>query len=212
MKSGFWQIQIDPKHRYKTTFTIPFSQYEWNVMPFGLKNAPFEFQRIMNDIFNANSTFCIVYIDDVIIFSHFIDQYFKHLNIFFHTAKQNDLFISKSKICLFQTRVHFLRYYKCQGIVTPIKRSLDFTNKFLNKITNKTQLQRFLGYVLDFYPNLIRTTQPLHDRLRKNSFPWSDLYTNIVKQIKERVQTISLLHLANPLAPKIVETNASDLG
>ena len=50
MKSGFWQIQIDPKDRYKTAFTVPFGQYEWNVMPFGLKNAPSEFQRIMNDI------------------------------------------------------------------------------------------------------------------------------------------------------------------
>ena len=50
MKSGFSQIQIRPKDRYKTAFTIPFGQYEWTVMPFGLKNAPSEFQRIMNDI------------------------------------------------------------------------------------------------------------------------------------------------------------------
>jgi hypothetical protein len=68
MKSCFCQIQIDQKDHYKTTFTIPFGQYEWNVMPFGLKNAPSEFQRIMNDIFNAYSKFCIIYIDDVFIF------------------------------------------------------------------------------------------------------------------------------------------------
>ena len=88
MKSGFWEIQINPKDRYKTAFTISFGQYEWNVMPFGLKNAPSEFQRIMNDIFNAHSKFCIVYIDDVLIFSHSIDQHFKHLHTFFHTAKK----------------------------------------------------------------------------------------------------------------------------
>ena len=60
MKSGFWQIQIHPKDRYKTAFTVPFGQYEWTVMPFGLKNAPSEFQRIMNDIYNPYSDFCIV--------------------------------------------------------------------------------------------------------------------------------------------------------
>ena len=78
MKSGFWQIQIEQKHRYKTAFPLPFGQYEWNVMPFDLKNAPLEFQRIMNDIFNPYSEFCIVYIDDVLIFSNSIE---KHLNI-----------------------------------------------------------------------------------------------------------------------------------
>jgi len=87
MKSRFWQIQIDPKDRYKTAFTVLFCQYEWNVMSFGLKNAPSKFQRIMNDIFNAHLKFCIVYIDDVLIFSHSIDQHVKHLHTFFHTAK-----------------------------------------------------------------------------------------------------------------------------
>jgi hypothetical protein len=215
MKSGFWQIQIDPKDRYKTAFTVPFGQYEWNVMPFGLKNAPSEFQRIMNDIFNAHSKFCIVYIDDVLIFSHSIEQHFKHLHTFFHTAKQNGLVVSKTKISLFQTRVRFLGHYICQGTVTPIERSLNFTNKFPDKITDKTQLQRFLGslnYVLDYYPNISRLSKPLHDRLKTNPIPWSDLHTNLVKQIKKQVQTIPLLHLANPLAPKIVETDASDLG
>ena len=68
MKSGFWQIQIHISDRYKTAFTVPFEHYEWNVMPFGLKNAPSEFQRIMNEIFSPYSSFIIVYIDDVLIF------------------------------------------------------------------------------------------------------------------------------------------------
>ena len=39
MLSEFWQIQIQESDRYKTAFTVPFGQYEWNVMPFGIKNA-----------------------------------------------------------------------------------------------------------------------------------------------------------------------------
>ena len=60
LKYGFWQIQIKEKDRYKTAFTVPFGHYEWNVMPFGLKNAPSEFQKVMNDTFNPYTTFLTV--------------------------------------------------------------------------------------------------------------------------------------------------------
>ena len=59
-------------------------------------------------------------------------------------------------------------------LLPPIKRSLEFTNKFPNKIIDKAQLQRLLGslnYVLDFYPNINRITTSLYDRLKKNSIP-----------------------------------------
>ncbi|XP_060211923.1 uncharacterized protein LOC132639494 [Lycium barbarum] len=75
---GFWQVQVAEKDKYKTAFNVPFGQYEWNVMPFGLKNAPSKFQNIMNNIFNPYSNMSIVYIDDVFIFSENIDS---HLNI-----------------------------------------------------------------------------------------------------------------------------------
>ena len=69
------QIQISKNDRYKTAFTTPFGHYEWNVMPFGLKNAPSGFQNIMNDIFNSFSHFTIVYIDDVLVYSSSIDEH-----------------------------------------------------------------------------------------------------------------------------------------
>ncbi|MCI34964.1 polyprotein-like, partial [Trifolium medium] len=45
MKSGFWQLGIDPRDRYKTAFCIPNAQYQWTVLPFGLKVAPSLFQN-----------------------------------------------------------------------------------------------------------------------------------------------------------------------
>ena len=157
MKSRFWQIQIHEDDKYKTTFITPFRHYEWNVMPFGLKNAPSEFQNIMNEIFNQYSHFSIVYIDDVLIYSKSIDEHWKHLNMFARIIKSNGLVVSATKIKLFQTKIRFLGYNIHQSTIQPIDRVIQIADKFLDEITDKTQLQRFLGslnYVAEFYPHL----------------------------------------------------------
>ena len=98
MKFEFWQVQIQPEERYKTAFTVPFGHYEWNVMPFGLKNTRSEFQNIMNDIFNDYTRFSIVYIDDVLIFLNSIEEHFQHLKFYQKLVRDNGLVISASKL------------------------------------------------------------------------------------------------------------------
>ena len=121
MKYGFLQIQIKPEDRYKTAFTVPFEHYEWNVMPFGHKNAPSEFQNMMNEIFNEYTRFSIVYIDDVLIFSNSIEEQFKHLKNFQKIVRDNGLVISATKIKLFQTNIRFLGFDIYQGQIKPIR-------------------------------------------------------------------------------------------
>ena len=126
-------------------------------MPFGLKNAPSEFQNIMNEIFNPFSTHAIVYIDDVLIFSESLEQHKKHLWAFLNTVKLNGLAVSAPKIKLFQNKVRFLGFDIHHGVIKPIDRSIQFAEKFPDQILDKTQLQRFLGslnYISDFYQNL----------------------------------------------------------
>ena len=154
MKSSFWQIQIAEEDSYKIAFIVPFGHYEWNVMPFGLKNAPLEFQHIMNDILNPYSSFSIVYIDDVLIFSQSIEQHFKHLQTLLHIIEKNGLVVSATKINLFQTKIRFLGHDIYKGTIRPIARSIEFADKFPGELKDKTQLQRFLGclnYVSDFF-------------------------------------------------------------
>mgnify|MGYP004711495473 CR=1 FL=1 len=214
MKSGFWQIQILVSDRYKTAFTVPFGHYEWNLIPFGLKNAPSEFQRIMNEIFSPYSSFIIVYIDDVLVFSKNIEQHFKHLNTFLHITQKNDLVVSQKKISLFQTKIRFLEHHIHQGTITPINRSIQFANKFPDQIFDKQQLQRFLGclnYVSDFIPNISNLAKPLYDRLKTTPPLWTDIHTKTVRKIKTEFKAIPCLVLPDPTAQKVMETDASDL-
>jgi hypothetical protein len=145
LKSGFWQIQIHEDDKYKTAFTTPF----------GLKNALSEFQNKMNKIFNPFSKFCIVYIDDVLIFSKSIEEHWKHLNSFLNIIKHNGLVVSSLKIKLFQTKILFLGYNIYQGKISLIDRVIKFADKFPDEI----------NYVADFYQNLRKQCKPLFDRL-----------------------------------------------
>ena len=141
-------------------------------MPFGLKNAPSEFQKIMNDIFNPFQDFSIVYVDDVLIFSQNINQHFKHLQTFFTTVNRSGLVVSKPKIKLFQTKIRFLGFEIHLGLIKLIQRSIEFASNFSDQITDKTQLQRFLGclnYVSHFLQNIKPICKPLHERLKKES-------------------------------------------
>ena len=47
LASGFWQIRVHPDSQEKTAFSISFGLFKFRVMPFGLKNAPSVFQRLM---------------------------------------------------------------------------------------------------------------------------------------------------------------------
>lgn len=99
-------------------------------MPFGLKNTPSEFQNIMNNIFNEYSHISIIYVDDVLIFSKDIDQYFKYLQTFLKIVKQNGLVVSAKKIKLFQTSIRFISHDLYQGTNKPIYRAKEFSFKF----------------------------------------------------------------------------------
>ncbi|KAI8572029.1 hypothetical protein RHMOL_Rhmol01G0167300 [Rhododendron molle] len=215
LKSDFWHIQLHPDDRYKTAFTTLFGHYEWNVMPFGLKNAPSEFQNITNDIFNPFSHFIIVYIDDVLVFSNSIDDHWKHLKSFVQTIKHNGLVISAPKIKLFQTKIRFLGYDIYQSTITPISRAIQFADKFPDEILDKNQLQRFLGslnYIAEFYKDLRKICQPLFDRLKTNPPPWSSTHSDIVRKIKQYVKTLPCLGIPTVNSFKIIQTDASEIG
>ena len=184
-------------------------------MPFSLKNVPSEFQNIMNDIFNDYTKFSIVYIDDVLIFSNYLEEHFKHLKNFQKIVKENGLVISATKIKLFQTNIRFLGFDIYQGQIKPIHRAIEFANKFPDEIKDKTQLQRFLGslnYVIDFNPNLRILIKPLFQILKKNLAPWSNEHTQVVKQVKSQVKELLCLGILHPEVFPIIETDASNIG
>ena len=71
-KSGFWQVRMALESQQYTTFTVcNLGFYEFTRMPFGLCNVPTTFQRLMENMLGElNLTYCIIYLDDVIVYGH----------------------------------------------------------------------------------------------------------------------------------------------
>ena len=78
MNSGFWQVPMSPESKQYTAFTLgSMGLYECESMPFGLCNALPTFQRLMqNCLGELNLTYCLIYLDDVIVFSHTEEEHF----------------------------------------------------------------------------------------------------------------------------------------
>ena len=61
LRSGYWQIMLDCMSRQKTAFSTRHGHYQFNVIPFGLSNAPGAFQRRMNNVLRRYlDEFCII--------------------------------------------------------------------------------------------------------------------------------------------------------
>ena len=70
LKSGYHQLAIDPNDTEKTAFVCHKGQFEFLRVPFGLANAPAQFQRTMDYIFRDLLGVCVlVNIDDIIVYS-----------------------------------------------------------------------------------------------------------------------------------------------
>ena len=88
LKAGYWQVEMADKCKVYTAFTSgPLGFYECCTMPFGATNAPATFQRLMYDCLgDLNMRWCIVYLDDIIIFSDTKDGHLKTVSSFPKTS------------------------------------------------------------------------------------------------------------------------------
>ena len=145
--------------------------YTLKVMPFGLCNAPATFQRSMELILKGlNWTSCLVYLDDIIIFSKSIDEHLQRLKEVLSRLELANLKIKPEKCKLFQTSVKYLGHIVSdRGIHTDPEKVSTIQN--WPQQANTKELRQFLGldsYYRKFIHGFANQATPLYKLIEKN--------------------------------------------
>ena len=169
MKSGYHQVEIEEEHKPRTAFTVgPLGFWKMNYLAFGLCNAPSTYQGIMEECLgDLNHKICLIYLDDLIIFSKTVEEHFKRLEKVFQKIKEHNLKFTPKKCKFFQEKVRYVGHIVSEpGIeADPAK-----TEKVLNWPNPKNsdevrQLLGFAGYYRKFVPGFSKIARPLNDLL-----------------------------------------------
>ena len=148
MNSGFWQVPMDEESKQYTAFTLgSMGLYECESMPFGLCNDPPTFQRlILNCLGELNLTYCLIYLDDIIIFSQTEEEHLEWMCVVFDRFREHGLKLKPSKCEVFKTEINYLAHHLSKRGVLPSKKNLEAIAQCLPPDTY-TKVKSFVGLV-----------------------------------------------------------------
>ena len=218
LASGYWQIPMSEADKEKTAFVTYEGQYQYNVMPFGLCNAPATFQRLMDTVLaGLKWQNCLVYLDDVIVFSNNFNKHLEDLNQVLTRLAEAGLKLKAKKCHLCCEEVEFLGHVLTNKGIKANPEKLDIINKWPIPESVK-QIQSFLGFT-GYYRRLIRDYAIIEAPLRKLTrnyveFKMGDAELGAFNLLKSKLTCDPIIGLPDFSGeyPFEVHVDASDLG
>ena len=211
---GYWQVPLTARAKEISAFVTPNGFYQYTVTPFGMKNSPATFQRMINSIIQEIQG-CEGYIDDVIIYSKNWTEHLERIKEFFEKLLKANLTINLVKSEFGRASVTYLGYEVGQGKVKPLTAKIDTIIEFPVPKTKK-ELMRFLGmagYYRKFCRNFSDVVSCLTNLLCKNvKFVWTDDCQESFTRVKLLLQNPPILISPNYEKPFKLIIDASDIG
>ena len=214
MLKGYWQVPLTQRAREISAFVTPSGLYQYKVMPFGMKNAPATFQRMVNKLVRDIDG-CEGYIDDVVIFSDNWSDHIRQIERFFQIMREAKLTINLMKSEFGKATVKCLGHIVGQGQVRPLDAKIQTIVKFPIP-TSRKELARFLGmagYYRNFCLNFSDIAAPLTNLLSKKvKFVWTDDCQMAFDKVKLLLQKSPVLKSPDYEKPFKLIIDSSDVG
>ena len=223
MNSGFWQVPLDKESKQYTAFTLgSMGLYECESMPFGLCNAPPTFQRLMlNCLGELNLTYCLIYLDDVIVFSWTEEEHLERMHVVFDHLCEHGLKLKPSKCDVFKMEINYLAHHVSKKGVLPSKKNLEAIAECPPPDTY-TKVKSFVGLVghyRHFIKGFANIATPLYDLTSGENKDKKSEHLDLPLEACEAFDHLKAACLQAPILsfpdfskPFLLETDASGKG
>lgn len=207
---------MDKNDKEKTAFTTPQGHFEFNRMPFGLKNAPSIFQRTMDIVLSGlKGIKCFVYMDDIVIYGTDLKDHNNKLKEVFEQLRKANLKLQADKSEFLRKEVAYLGHIIGKDGVKPNPEK-DKSIKEIKAPTNIKGIQSFLGmtnYYRKFIKNYNQIAEPIQKLTRKNiDFFWGKEQEMSFLELKNLLTKEPILQYPNFKKQFILTTDTSNLG
>ena len=222
MKDAYHALRIKAGDEWKTAFRTRYGHFEYLVMPFGLANAPATFQAYINRaLAGLVDVTCVVYLDDVLIYSAEPAEHWKHVKQVLERLRQFQLYASLKKCQFYTERVEFLGFIVSTQGVAMDSRRVDTIRDWPQPKTYR-DVQVFLGFA-NFYRRFIKgysaIATPLTDLLKGSKegkkpgpLDWTDSADLAFRQLRDTFASAPFLRHFDPSQKLRLETDASNFG
>ena len=215
--SGYWQIPVHPDDRDKTTFTSHYGIYRFLRLPFGLRNAPATFQRAIDIILSGVKwKTCLVYLDDVIVFSKSRQDHLSHVAEALTLLGNAGLSLKLKKCHFFAETVDYLGHVIRPGRLGVAEKNTNAL-KAAPLPRTQTELRSFLGLCnvyRRFVPRFSAIAAPLNALLAKGTppqlGPLPSAAITAFNLLRERLLSPPVLALPRAEGALWLDTDASD--
>ena len=223
LTSGFWQVPMVEKSKQFTALTLgSMGLFECDQMPFGLCNAPATFQRLMqNCLGKLNLTYCLIYLDDVIVYSKTLEEHLQRMHVMFDHLCEHGLKLKPTKCNLFRMELIYLAHHVSKHGVKPSKQNVASIVACPPPKTY-TDIRSFTGVVghyRHFIKGFAHIVAPLYDLISGDN---KDKKSEPVKLSPEALEAFNILKgkcMNTPVLsfpdfkkPFLLETDASRKG